>query len=145
MSIGYPRGTTAEALGVAADLVEAAAGRIETYGWTQGAHARTTENLVCPVMSPDAAYFSIYGAVMREMTNAGLEGGDAAAQNSLVGIVLWTAVTNRVVRERRSYSGVHPVIDFNDTDARTQAEVVGFLRDCAEDLKTAKPPVESQK
>lgn len=134
-----------EALAQAAALVEAAAGRIETYGWTQGAHARTTENMVCAVNSPDAAYFSIYGAVFREMDIAGLTGGDIAAQNSRVGIAIWAAITHRAVSERRGYSGVHPAIDFNDTDGRTQAEVVGFLRDCAHDLKVAKPPVESQK
>ena len=147
MSVQFATGTTQSDLTRAANIVEAAARRIETYGWTQGAHARTTEGLVCRIQSPDAAYFSIYGAIYREMANEGLAEnmGDAILQQGLTGMAIWTAVTNRAVRERKSYSGVHPAIDFNDTDGRTQAEIIGFLRDCAIDLKTAKPPVESQK
>lgn len=133
--IEYVGGTTRETLAQAAQIVEAAAKRIETYGWTQGAHARTTENLVCRVMDPEAAYFSIYGAIDREMVNAGLTGGDIQTQTSLTGMAIWTVLTRQGVAERIGYSGVHPVIEFNDAHGRTQAEVTGFLRDCARTLE----------
>lgn len=145
MSVQYPRIVTQAALDKAAEIVDAAARRIETYGWTQGAHARDTDNLVVRAMSADAAYFSIYGAVLREIANAGLGGGDLPTQTTPEGVAIWTALTHQGVKDRTAYTGIHPVIEFNDAYGRTQAEVIGFLRDCANLLKTSKPTPEAQK
>jgi len=123
----------------AAGIVRRAAERIETYGWTQGAHARTTGNVVCRILDPDAAYWSIYGAVYKEMYLAGLADGDVSVQQSMIGRAIWQVLTRQAVSERTAYTGVHPVIEFNDAPGRSQAEVTGFLRDCAALLEQAAP------
>ena len=50
---------------------------------------------------------------------------------------LWGMLTQRAAKERGQYSGVHPVMDFNDDRNRTQGEVIGFLGDCAYALEQA--------
>lgn len=112
-----------------------AADRIKTYGWAQGAHARDTEGRPCRITAPEAAYFSVYGAIMKEMANAGLidpKGDDVAVQGFMP---MWQVLTTEARKLRRSYNGVHPLFDFNDDPARTQAGMVEFLLDCADKLE----------
>lgn len=124
-----------EAAPTGAVILRRAADRLKVYGWTQGAHARDTEGRVCRITAPEAAYWSAYGAIMREMANAGLieaGGDDKAVQTS----TLWAVVTREAVRYRRAYNGVHPLFDINDDPARTVHGMIDFLLDCAERLET---------
>lgn len=113
---------------LASAICRKAAEIINQNGWTQGAHARDTAGIVCPIVSGDAAVFSLYGAVSKAMYLLGCEHSDKAMQHRLD---LWGELTHRAGQERGQYSGVHPVMDFNDDRNRTQGEVVGFLNDCA--------------
>lgn len=119
---------------LASAICRKAAEIINQNGWTQGARARNTENVVCQIISGDAASFSIYGAVSKAMYLLGCAHDDKAMQHRLD---LWQELTSRAARERGQYSGVHPLFDFNDDRNRTQGEVVGFLNDCAYALEQA--------
>lgn len=101
---------------------------ISTNGWTQGAHARNTDNLVCRITSGEAAYFSIYGALSKALYLLDQDHSDKAMQARSD---MWLELTSRAAAERGQYSGVHPLFDFNDDPRRTQGEVIGFLNDCA--------------
>lgn len=119
----------------ASAICRKAAEIISTNGWAQGAHARDTNGTVCRIVSGDAAVFSIYGAISRALYLAGQDHDDRAIQHQ--NMALWDEVTRRAARERGQYSGVHPLMDFNDDPRRTQAEVIGFLTDCAYALEQA--------
>lgn len=115
-------------------ILRRAADRLKVYGWAQGAHARDTEGRVCRITAPEAAYWSAYGAIMREMANAGLidaRGDDLAVQTS----ALWAVVTREAVKWRRGYNGIHPLFDINDDPSRTVHGMVDFLLDCAERME----------
>jgi hypothetical protein len=113
---------------LASAICRKAAEIINQNGWCQGAHARDTNGTVCPIKSGDAATFSLYGAVSRALYLLGCDSSDKAMQHR---IDLWQELTHRAGKERGQYSGVHPVMDFNDDRNRSQGEVVGFLGDCA--------------
>lgn len=118
-------------------ILKDAAEVIRTYGWSQGSHARTTENQPCRITAPEAAYFSIYGAMTRVMAINGVidpRGDDMAVQGYSP---MWEVLTVEARKARRVYNAVHPLFDFNDDRGRTQAGVIEFLLDCAEKLETA--------
>lgn len=116
-------------------ILNEAAEVIRTMGWSQGAHARDTENRPIRITHPDAAYFSVYGAITKVMAREGLigPGGDDKAVQGFM--PMWEVLTREAVKLRRTYNGVHPLFDINDDPARTQAGMVDFLRDCADILK----------
>lgn len=116
-------------------ILTEAAEIIRTMGWSQGAHARDTENRPIRITHQDAAYFSVYGAVMKVMAREGLV-GPAGDDLVLQGFEpMWSVLTREAVKLRRSYNGVHPLFDINDDPARTQAGMIDFLLDCADILK----------
>lgn len=101
---------------------------ISNNGWTQGSHARDTNGMVCPIRSGDAAVFSIYGAISKALYLMDQDSSDKGMQNTQP---LWDALTRQAAKERGQYSGVHPLMDYNDDPKRTTGEVIGFLNDCA--------------
>lgn len=122
-------------------ILTEAAEVIRTLGWSQGAHARDTENRPIRITHPDAAYFSVYGAITKVMAREGLigPGGDDLGVQGYE--PMWSVLTREAVKLRRGYNAVHPLFDLNDDPARTQAGMVDFLLDCADillALETAK-------
>lgn len=117
------------------EILTKAADRIKMYGWAQGSHARDTEERPVRVTATDAAYWSVYGAVMKEMANAGLiaPGGDDKAVQGFM--PMWEVLTREARKARRVNTHVHPLFDYNDDPARTQAGVIEFLLDCADKLE----------
>lgn len=117
------------------EILTQAALVIKQYGWSQGSHARDTEGRPCRITSAEAAYFSIYGAITKVMARNDLiaPGGDDKAVQGYQ--PMWDILTTRARRDRRAYSHVHPVIDFNDDSGRSQDAAIELLLDAADLLK----------
>lgn len=116
------------------DIIRKAAEIINQNGWCQGSHARDSNGVVCRILHPDAATFSIYGAVSKALYLFGLDPSDKAIQNTQP---MWDVLTQQAARQRAQYTGVHPLMDFNDNPNCSPGEALGFLGDCAQQLETA--------
>lgn len=116
----------------AADVLRAAGALIE-LGWSQGAPARDANGV--PVLlfgetsgdrsraavNREATSFSIYGAVCKAMTMAG-----PCDRLPLVWDVLFRLASATEVPHGGN-NHVHPVIQFNEHEGRTKAEVLALL------------------
>lgn len=112
----------------AGEILRAASALIET-GWSQGASARDGNGAEVPLFSgnvkagvnPAAVSFSIYGAVSKAVANAG-------RVNRLP--LVWDVLYKLASATDTPHGGnnyVHPVIQFNEQDGRTKAEVLALL------------------
>lgn len=100
-----------------ADILERAADLIEPEGaWTTEADARDAVGMETGIFDGDASCFCMAGAIWHVA-----EPGDR-----------WRAM--EFVRE---HLGVEEVMDFNDEEGRTQAEVVTALREAAAKAREA--------
>lgn len=112
----------------AGDVLRAAGALIET-GWSQGTPARDGNGAVVPLYSgdvkagvnPAAVSFSIYGAVCKAVAVAG-----RVERLPLV----WDVLYRLAISTETPHGGnnhVHPVIQFNEQEGRTKAEVLALL------------------
>lgn len=130
----------------ACEVVRAAAKIISERGWCQGANARDVSGRAVPVLdpsgsrkpNPEAATFSIYGAIM----TAGATGDRQTQTGPMWEVLVRQAVANR--RDGKRDSRQHPVFEFNDREGQTVEGALEYLADCAEKLdgitETTIPP-----
>lgn len=97
---------------------------VSLYGATVGGSSRARIN-------PNAARFSLYGAVAKVLANAP---GTASA-------VLWVKLAELAKARSSARMGgtnhVNPIIQFNADEDRTAQDVVALLRDAADELEAA--------
>lgn len=118
----------------AADVLRAASALIET-GWSQGAAARDGNGNSVSLyrgdikagINPDAVSFSIYGAICKA----------TAAMGRVERLALVWDVLYRLASASDTPHGgnnhVHPVIQYNEQEGRTKAEVLALLDVAAQD------------
>jgi hypothetical protein len=112
----------------ASDVLRAAGALIEV-GWSQGAPARDGNGSPVPLHSgevkagvnPAAVSFSIYGAVCKALATAG-----PVDRLPLVWDVLYR-LASASDTPHGGNNHVHPVIQFNEQEGRTKAEVLALL------------------
>ena len=120
------------------EVLTAAAALIREKGWCQHANARDGLGRAVPALdpggnrriNPEAASFSIYGAIMA----AGMK-GDRQTQTGL----MWDTLVNEARKlrggTRFARGGQHPVFEFNDHKDQSAESVLLFLTDCAKTLE----------
>lgn len=126
------------------EVLRAAATLILEGGWSQGEPARDADGRPVPLFvtgssetgraapNPAARQFSVYGAVATVMYRAG-------ANPSAVWGTLATRAADMNGVPHGGDNHVHPVIQFNETEGRTAAEVLAFLGACADELQGDRP------
>lgn len=118
------------------EILRAAAKIISERGWCQGANARDVVGKAVSVLepngsrrpNPEAARFSIYGAIML----AGATGDRQTQTGPMWEVMVREAVAAR--RDGKRESSQHPVFEFNDRDGQTVEGALEFLANCAEKL-----------
>ena len=120
------------------EVLTAAAKVLRDFGWCQGANARDANGKDVPVAdpggsrrpNPEAARFSIYGAIMR----AGLT-GDRQTQTG----PMWDVLVREAVDRRRDGTPItsrqHQVFEYNDREGMTIEGALDFLEACADRMK----------
>lgn len=120
------------------ELVRRAAKLIAKQGWSQGGAARDASGAIVQLLdvgragdsrvkvNPKAQSFSIYGALVKAQETHG--------EPTHIGL-MWETLM-RLAREMGSVvdggtNYVHPVIQYNETEGRTQAEVLAFMEQAA--------------
>ena len=125
------------------ELLRAAADVIRATGWSQGSHARDhmgreiglyaigTEGTSRAAINPHAASFSIYGAIVKALNEA----GSAVPQSGLMWDTLHRLATAKVASALGGTNHLHPIILFNEEMDRTKEEVLAFLEEAAVELE----------
>lgn len=120
------------------ELIRAAAEIIKTSGWSRGAQARDTDGNSIPLfgvavggdsrssVNPAARSFSIYGALVKAMSQAG--------EASHVGL-MWDTLHRLAHAETGTPHGLgdnlHPVFRLNDAEGTTKEQVLAFMEKAA--------------
>lgn len=122
----------------AAELLRAASAIIEA-GWSQGANARDGAGHEVPLyggttsrasINPAAVAFSLYGAVCKATSEAGV-----VTRLPLVWDVLYRLAWAANDHPSGGTNYVHPVLQFNDAQGRTKEDVMGLLELAAQDCE----------
>lgn len=129
------------------ELIRHAAKLIADQGWSQGAAARDATGAVVQLLdvgragdsrvrvNPAAKSFSIYGALVKAQSVHG--------EPTHIGL-MWDTLM-RMARELHGAADggtnyVHPVIQYNETEGTTQADVLAFMEKAASAIEAALNP-----
>lgn len=123
---------------LAHELLRAAAEIIDRGGWSHGADARDASGVgvalfagaIKASINPAAVSFSIYGAVCKASAEAG-----RVERVPLMWDVLYRLAHDANGHPHGGTNYVHPVMQYNEAEGRTKAEVLALLELAAQDCE----------